>query len=401
MIQRPQYLNQLIQLQHQDVIKVITGVRRSGKSVLLMLYRDYLLTQGVAAENIIYYNFESFELLQIRTAAQLQALLAEKLNPKAFQYVMLDEIQMVTGWQAVVNGVRTSFDCEVLITGSNAKLLSGELATLLSGRYVEIQVQPFSFSEYLATQHIAPDSPAIYQAFADYEKFGGFPAVVLANDAVKDTMLSGIYDSIILNDVALRTQIRDTEILKAVVSYLADNIGQLVNPTKIANTLKSVGFKTSPHTIAAYLEALENAFLFYRARQYDIRGRAYLRTAGKYYIADSGLRRIGVDRKQGNYAGQLENIIYLELVRRGFQVDVGKLMAKEIDFVARKADQTLYVQASYELPDNTHETDNLLQIPDNYQKIMLVQRYYPDLQAIDGIPILNVADWLLASEKHN
>ena len=399
MIKRPSYLKKLIQLKDTDVIKVITGVRRSGKSVLLMLYRDYLLSNGIKSDQIIYLNFEQFELLGVRNQNELIELLKPKLNKKQRLYLMFDEIQMVDGWQAVINGIRASYNCDIVITGSNAQMLSGELATLLSGRYVEIPIYPFSFQEFLTAKEIDPQSREVDQAFQEYEQFGGFPAVVLANQEIKDTILSGIFDTIILNDVSMRAKVRDQESLKALVDFLSDNTGQLVKPANVANVLKSEGIKVSNHTIENYLKLLENAFLFYRARQYDIRGKGYLRTTGKYYIVDPGLRRYAVSQRPGNYVGQLENIVYVELLRRGYKVDVGKLQSKEIDFIARKHDEIIYIQVTYEIPENTHETDNLLNLRNNHQKILITQKYYPDIKEIDGIPVINVVDWLLDEQE--
>ena len=395
MIKRAEYLKKLIQFRDTDLIKVITGVRRSGKSVLLMQYRDYLKSQGVADNQIIYLNFEELELLSVRTADALVKVLQPKLDKQRHQYIMLDEIQMVDGWQTVVNGIRVSYDCDIIVTGSNAKMLSGELATLLSGRYVEISIYPFSFKEFLAAKEITSDSREVDQAFLVYEKYGGFPLVTLNPVALKDDILSSLYDTITLKDVAERAQVRDITSLRALVAFLADNIGQLVQPAKVAGVLKNEGISISNHTVENYLQLLEDAFLFYRARQYDLRGKKYLRTAGKYFIVDPGLRRTAIGRRPGNYAGQLENVVYVELQRRGYTVDVGKMNTKEIDFVARKVDRVLYVQVSYEIPANSHETDNLLQLRDNYEKLLITQRHYPDIQDIDGIPVVNIVDWLL------
>lgn len=395
MIKRAEYLKKLIQFRDTDLIKVITGVRRSGKSVLLMQYRDYLKSQGVADNQIIYLNFEELELLSVRTADALVKVLQPKLDKQRHQYIMLDEIQMVDGWQTVVNGIRVSYDCDIIVTGSNAKMLSGELATLLSGRYVEIPIYPFSFKEFLAAKEITSDSREVDQAFLAYEKYGGFPLVTLSPVALKDDILSSLYDTITLKDVAERAQVRDITSLRALVAFLADNIGQLVQPAKVAGVLKNEGISISNHTVENYLQLLEDAFLFYRARQYDLRGKKYLRTAGKYFIVDPGLRRTAIGRRPGNYAGQLENVVYVELQRRGYTVDVGKMNTKEIDFVARKVDRVLYVQVSYEIPANSHETDNLLQLRDNYEKLLITQRHYPDIHDVDGIPVINIVDWLL------
>ncbi|BDR57437.1 ATP-binding protein [Xylocopilactobacillus apis] len=398
-IERPALLKQLIEFKDHDLIKIITGVRRSGKSVLLMMYRDWLINQGISADNIIYLNFEDYELQMVQDEEQLRAIFDQKLNElKGRFYILLDEIQNVAGWQRVVNGLRVSFDCDLTITGSNAQMLSGELATLLAGRYVEIPIYPLSFSEFLTAKKISTDSRQVDQAFIEYEKYGGFPAVVIANEQVKDQILKGIYDTVLLNDVSMRGNIRDLTVLRALTGFLSDNTGQLIQPTRIANTMKSEGIDVSPHTITRYLTLLENAFLFYRSRQYDLRGREYLKTAGKYYVVDPGLRRNAVDRRPGNYSNQLENIVYVELLRRKYIVDVGKFDSKEIDFIARKSDELMYVQVAYELPANKHETDNLLKINDNYRKIVITQHYY-EFKEIDGIPVINVVDWLTNEDK--
>ena len=395
MFQRPTYLKQLIQLKDSDFIKIITGVRRSGKSVLLMLFKEYLLQESISEDHIIYMNFESFEYQTITTEERFRKKLNELIpkDNKKF-YLLLDEIQVVKGWQCVVNGIRVSFDSDIFITGSNANMLSGELATLLSGRYIEIQVYPFSFQEFLSVKNIATDSRKVDAAYAEYEKYGGFPSVVIAEESIKDTILSGIFDTIVLNDVALRAGVKDPTTLKSIIRFLSDNVGQLVNASKIVTTLKSEGVETTVHTVNRYLDFLENGYLFYRTKQYDIRGREYLRTNGKYFMIDSGLRRNAVGRKDGNYSNRLENIVFIELKRRGYTVDVGKMDSKEIDFVARRLDETLYVQVAYELPSNPHETDNLLMIKDNYKKIIITGRYQ-EVEQIDGIPISYIVDWLL------
>ncbi|EAD0611645.1 ATP-binding protein [Listeria monocytogenes] len=398
MYKRPHYLKQLIQFKDADFIKVITGVRRSGKSVLLMLYKEYLLQEGVQENHIIHINFESFEYQTVTTEEKFRQKLDELLPEDDKKvYLLFDEIQMVEGWQRVVNGIRVSFNSDIIITGSNANMLSGEIATLLSGRYIEIPIYPFSFSEFLHVKGIESDSRKVDSAYDEYEKYGGFPSVVIAEESIKDTILSGIFDTIVLNDVALRAGVKDATALKSIIRFLADNVGQLVNASKIVNTLKSEGVDTTVHTVNRYLDLLENGYLFYRAKQYDIRGREYLRTNGKYFIIDSGLRRNAVGRKDGNYSNRLENIVYIELLRRGYTVDVGKLDSKEIDFVARKLDETLYIQVAYELPNNRHETDNLLNIKDNYKKIVVTGRYYETTQ-IDGIPIIYIVDWLLSGK---
>lgn len=398
MFQRPYYLSKLIEFKDTDFIKIITGVRRSGKSVLLMLYKEYLIKNGIDKDHIIYINFESFTYQTINNENMLREALTELIPHDDNKiYFLFDEIQLVEGWQRVINGLRVSFNSDLVVTGSNANMLSGEIATLLSGRYIEIPIYPLSFSEFLMFKNIDKNSRLIDQAYEEYEKYGGFPSVVLADENIKDTILSGIFDTIVLNDVALRSGIKNPAVLKAIIRFLADNVGQLVNSSKIANTLKSEGIKTSVHTVNRYLDMLENGYLFYRAQQYDIRGRDYLRTNGKYFIVDSGLRRNAIGRKDGNYSNRLENIVYIELLKRGYTIDVGRLDNKEIDFIAKKLDETIYIQVTYELPQNNHETDNLLHIKDNYKKIVITGRYY-DITQIDGIHIIYIVDWLLGKK---
>ena len=309
-------------------------------------------------------------------------------------YLLIDEIQFVENWQKVINSVRASFSCDIVITGSNAKMLSGELATFLSGRYVEIPIYPLSFREFLLAKNISEDSRYVDSAYLEYETYGGFPSVVLADESIKDTILSGIFDSIVLNDIAYRANLKDTPVLNNVVRFMADNVGQLINSSKIVNTLKSEHIDSSVHTINRYIELLTNAFLFFQTKQYDLRGKEYLKTNSKYFMVDNGLRRYAVGQRTGNFGNRLENIVYIELLRRGYSIDVGRIQSKEIDFICRRHDEILYVQVTYQMPENTHESDNLLLIPDNFKKIIITGRY-SDTKEISGIPILYIVDWLL------
>lgn len=395
---RNRYLNQLKQFKDRDFIKVITGVRRSGKSVLLMQYRDYLISEGISLENIIYINLEAFEFLNVKDEVKLSELFLNRIKNKSQKYYLLiDEIQWVDGWQKVINGLRVSFNCDIVITGSNAKLLSGELATLLSGRYVEIVVYPFSFKEFLESKNIAIESRKVDLMYKEYEQYGGFPSVVYSDETIKITILSGIYDSIILNDIADRGLIRDTFSLKRVVSFLADNVGQMINSNKIANILKSEKLSISNHTVNRYLELLQEAYLFYEAKSYDIRGKNYLKQNSKYFMIDNGLRNEAVSFQGGNFGNRLENLVYIELLRRGYEVSIARIDDKEIDFIARKPDTTIYYQVTHQIPSNTHETDNLLLLKNNYQKVLITGRY-EDVTDIDGIRVVYVVDWLLETD---
>lgn len=395
MFDRPEYLNKLIQLKDTDYIKVLTGVRRSGKSVILKLYTEYLMKIGIKDSHIIYINFESFEYQAIRSEENFRELVQDLIptDDEPF-YVLIDEVQFVDGWERVVNALRVSFPCDIVITGSNANLLSGELATLLSGRYVTITVYPLSFQEFIAAKNIDSQSREIDMAYSEYEKFGGFPGVALASESIKNTILSGIFDSIVLHDIANRGQIRDTLSLKRIISFLADNVGQLINPSKISNVLKNEKLEISNHTVSRYLELLQDAYLFFEVRQYDLRGKSYLKTNSKYFIVDNGLRNQAIGFKDGNFGNRLENIVFIELLRRGYQVDIARIDNLEVDFIARKENDIQYIQVTYQLPETNRETDNLLLIKDNFKKLVITGRY-EETNSIDGIEVIYIVDWLL------
>jgi len=395
MIKRDTYLNALKKHSGTEFIKIITGVRRSGKSFLLQLYHQYLRTSGIEDEQIVYLNFEEYENADFLDDKVLYEFLKGKRVEQKRQYFLFDEIQDVSNWQRLITGIRVTFDCEIVITGSNAKMLSGEPASSLSGRYVEIRVFPLSFREYVEwKKEPAFDYRNLPKLFSSYLEYGGFPAVVLASGETKEAILEGIKDTVLLNDIASRGQVRDVSVLIRIIRYLADNVGQLISCTKISATLTSANIKASTPTVIKYIELMEDAFLFYSANRYDIRGREYLRQQGKYYIVDSGLRHIILKRKQNNRGAELENIVFVELLRRGYSVDIGKLNSKEIDFIARKMDEVLYIQVALELPSDMRETNNLLLVKDNYKKLVITQKL-EDRTEVDGIPIINVIDWLM------
>lgn len=393
---RPQYLKELIAFKDSEFIKVISGVRRSGKSYLLKLYRNYLLQHGVTPQQIIYLSFEDFENIDLYDPKKLNSFLKERFIPDTKMYLLLDEIQYVKDWQRLINSLRLNPLLDIIVTGSNSSLLSGELATLLSGRYVEIHVYPLSFKELLEFKQISSPSEAeIDRLYSEYVRYGGFPAVVLAKKELKQTILSGIYDTILLNDIGYKNGLRDPALVNLVAKYLVDTVGQLINPNKIVNTLKSANFKVSYSAVQNYLTYFEQAYLFYKASRYDISGRKILSSQGKYYLVDTGLRVEALGERANNRGSILENIVYIELLRRGYKVQIGKLENKEIDFVATKVNDKQYIQVTYQLPENSmRETDNLLQIPDNYKKIVITDRY-EDQEMIAGIPIINIRDWLL------
>lgn len=400
---RPVYLQKLLRFKDSNFIKVITGVRRGGKSYLLLLYKQYLEQHGVNDQQIVYLSFEDLKYYQLRKMQALYAYLQKQIVPNQRMYFLLDEIQLVDDWQEVVNSLRLSDLNDITITGSNAQILSGDLSTRIAGRYVEIKVYPLSFQEFtawrLGTDYDQRHLPKCYR---QYLQIGGFPAVALADADLRPTILSGIYNTILLKDINVRSNIRDANMVTLVSSYLADTVGQLINPNKIVRTLQSYdphNQKLSYRFVAKLLRSFQDAYLFERAERYDIRGRKRLVSQGKYYIVDQGLRRFILGSAQNNRGSELENVVYLELLRRGYQVEVGKLDEKEIDFIASKGEDLQYVQVTLKLPENSsRETDNLLAIPNNYQKLVIsgsVEEY----DQIAGIPVVNIIDWLLA-EQH-
>lgn len=395
LIQRPRYMEFLEKFKDNEQIKIITGIRRSGKTYIMKMFIDKLKNEdGISADNIIQMNFESFAFRNVKDADSLyQYVMDHQGNGK--QYLFFDEIQHVDGWQEAVNAFRVDLDCDIYVTGSNSSLLSGDLATALAGRYVELHVYPLSFSEYYHFHQGKPETA--YKLFIDYVQDGGFPLVSIAtDDEVKTSIKQGIIDSVILNDVLLRSKLRDENALLRLVGYLMSEVGNNISTSKVAATLKSNQINISAPTVNTYLDLLKRAYVFYSAKNYDLRGRKYLSSTDKYYVVDTGLRNTFINKSgRDNLGHQLENIVYLELLRRGYQVDVGKFGSKEIDFVARKGNDVTYYQVTRQLPENsTRETDNLVKIPDGYKKMVLTLNLL-DQGNVDGVEVKYVIDWLL------
>ena len=401
MRKRDLYLNQLINFKDKSLIKVITGIRRSGKSTLLSLFEEYLLGNGVQSDHIVRMNFESFEFDDITTYKALYLLVKGKMvNNKEKHYILLDEVQQVESWEKAVNSFLVDFNVDIYITGSNAYLLSSELSTLLSGRYVEIKMQPLSFKEYLDfTDSDKTDNINIL--FESYLEYGGLPTVVELKDH-PDTIapfLTGIYNTVIMKDVVQRNQVRDTALLESVIKFIAANIGSPVSTKKISDYLTSSGRKTSSDTIDNYLKMLENAFVIYRANRYDLKGKLFLKTLEKYYFVDTGIRNQLTGLRNTDYGHVLENIVYFELLRRGFAVSIGKVGTFEVDFVATKPNEKIYYQVSATIMDKEtreRELRPLQAINDHYEKVILTmdKTIYNDF---NGIKNINVIDFLLAS----
>lgn len=395
MVTRQLYLNRLKKYQDTEFIKVITGVRRSGKTFILQMFRDYLKNNGIEEKQIIFINFESMKYQHLLNKDALYQFVIDHVLPDKKMYLFFDEIQRVSEWQDAINSFRVDLDVDIYISGSNASLLSGELSTLLTGRMVEIPVYPLSFKEFIQFKEYsgAPD-----KIFNDYVTEGGFPAAVLIDDLeVKRSVLDGIYSSIILRDVSERANIRNDSMLTRITSFLLSEIGNPISANKIAGVLKSEGLTTANNqSVAKYIALLREAFIFYQARRYDLRGKIYLRSTAKYYAVDTGLRNTTLNKSyQDNFGHQIENIVFIELLRRGYRVDIGKYDNKEIDFIAKKGNEIEYYQVMMQLPENNdRELGNLKYLDDNYKKTVITANRM-NVGSVDGIEIKHIVDWLL------
>ena len=394
MINRDDYLNKLIRFRDKELIKVITGIRRCGKSTLFDLYINYLLQNGVKEEQIIRLNLEDPVYYELDNYLKLYNYIKEKMKSDKMNYIFIDEVQNVQEFQKAVDGLYIQKNTDIYITGSNAYLLSGELATLLSGRYVEIKMLPLSFKEY----RLALPNENIDRLYQKYISIGSFPyALKLENVDDIDMYIKGIYDSIILKDIMARKNFQDMRMLQSIINFMLDNIGNLYSTNKIADTMTSNGRKISVHTVESYLTALTESFILYKANRYDVKGKQYLKTGDKYYVADLGLRYFLLGRKEQGRGHILENVVYLELSRRGYDVYIGKVDDCEVDFVAINSKGIEYYQVSETVRDeNTlnRELRPLDMIKDHYPKYLLTMDLDPET-SYNGIRKLNVIDWLL------
>ena len=431
---RDLYLNKLIAFQDTEPIKVVTGIRRCGKSSLLKLMAAHLRGNGVSDEQIIEMNFESYEFLKM-TADELYRYVKERVLPDRRIYLFFDELQRMDGWENAVNSFRVDFDCDIYITGSNAYLLSSEYSTYLSGRCVEIKMLPLSFAEFVdfygftiktvksalgGQKKKAVDQDGtqyeLREIFDAYMRFGGMPGIAdvgMEQDKAL-TLLEGIYSTVIVRDILEREkrrgqrQLTDAVLLKKIVLFLADNIGSSVSVSSIGNTLASEGLlddcgrrgKPSAHTVQAYVNALLESYFFYEIKRFDIKGREFLRTLGKYYIVDIGLRNYLLGFRNRDSGHAIENVVYFELLRRGYDVAIGKVGNAEIDFIATKADEKIYVQVTESMESETvraRELAPLQGIADNYEKIVL--SLHPGLEtSYDGIKSIDLIEWLLENQ---
>lgn len=401
MIIREKYLKQMIDSKDTEFIKVITGVRRSGKSTLLLMFKDYLLKNGVKKENIIHINFESALYDNIKNYKDLYQHIKEKIkNDK--MYLLLDEVQNVESWEKAINSFKVDFNIDIYITGSNAYLLSSELSTLLSGRYIEIKMYPLSFKEFLTFNKY--DDNNLEDEFNEYLKFGGLPAITLIkdNDELILSYLNDIYNTIVKKDIIDRNNIKDTALLENIIKYLFNNVGSPISSNKISDYLNSnkIVQKANHQTIDNYLNMLEKSYIIYKADRTDVKSKALLKTLGKYYVSDTGLRNIILGFRNINEGHLLENVVYLELLRRGYKVNIGKTSDYEVDFVAENPHTIKYYQVTQTLSDEqvkNRELRSLESISDNYEKIILSMDKSIN-NDFNGIKVKNIINWLLETE---
>ena len=397
LIQREKYLEFLRRHKDQDVIKVVSGVRRCGKSTLFELFKQELLTSGVKANQIISINFEDLEFEPLQEYHALHEYIVERLIPETPMYVFLDEVQHVPQFEKVVGSLFIKPNVDIYITGSNAYFMSSDIATLLTGRYVQVEMLPLSFKEFHSaySQQNLSDMD-IYNLYIEHSSFHRL--VHVEDDESIDEYLESILNTVILKDIVTRLKITDVPLLLDIIKYLLANIGSLINPTKIANTLTSYGRKTDNKTVEKYLQGLKDGLLIYEVDRFDVKGKALLQRNAKYYVVDSAFRKFLLSRTDSDRGHILENIVYLELIRRGYRVYVGHLQNGEIDFVAKMPHRLEYYQVSYSVMDDTtlrRELSPLEKLDDNYPKYLLTMDVLHKTDNHNGIEQKNVLDWLL------
>ena len=395
MIDRPNYINELIKFKDKDLIKIITGIRRCGKSTLMNLFKEYLLQSGIDSSQIISINLEDLKYNFIQNYMDLYNYITENLLENKKNYIFIDEIQIIPEFQKVADSLYLNKNIDLYITGSNAKLLSSELSTLLTGRYVEIKMLPLSFKEFISSK----DTTDLETLYNEYISLGSFPYTTQLEEDEVSRYLGTLFNDVIIKDVMIRKGISDESMLKSVATFALDNIGNLLSSNNIANTMTSDGRSINIRTVEKYLEGFMESFFLYKASRYDVKGKQYLKTGEKYYVSDLGLRYFMLGRKLGDRGHILENIIYLELLRRGYDVYIGKVDEYEVDFVALNSDGRIYIQVCETLRDNenkmlTRELNSLERIPDNYTKIILTLDKMP-LSNENGIIVRNALDWLI------
>jgi predicted AAA+ superfamily ATPase len=399
MIERNTYIQQIVPFIDKPQVKIITGIRRSGKSFVLRLLLEELTNKGIKPKQVISVNFESFEYADLLNAKELYNYLKQQIKNKQRYYILLDEIQEVHEWEKVINSLLVDFNVDIYITGSNSHLLSSELATYLAGRYVEIPIYTLSYREFLDFRKSYFSQEQQHNTFEYYLRMGGFP-VIHTTQYAEETAYKVVYDiysSVILRDTVQRYKIRDVELLERVIKYAFDNIGNTFSGKNVADYFKSQQRRIDINTVYNYLNALEGAFILYRVPRYDIKGKEILKTQEKYYVSDISIIYATMGQRDRLISGILENIVFLELKRRGFKVYVGKLDSSEIDFVAQQRAKKIYIQVAYKLENEQvvkREFGNLLNINDQYPKyVVTMDEFWKD--SIKGVQHLYITDFLM------
>ena len=395
MVLRQEYMKKLFTYLDAPLVKILAGIRRCGKSTILEMFAQALENRGINEKNIIRRRYTSFEIEDCYTAKDMYNDIKKEMTDGGRYYLLLDEVQEIDGWEKAVNSLFEDADVDIYVTGSNSKLMSGEISTYLTGRYVLIPVYPLSFREYLNFK--AESKLSEKELLSEYIRFGGFPIIALGNYDEKTAyqIAEGIYNSVITSDIAKRHNIANFDLFNRVVKFIVENVGKTVSANSIVKFLKGEGRTLSVESIYNYLEWLEKAFVIYRCQRYDLQGKSVLKTQEKFYLADASLKYCIMGFNPKSIASMLENIVYFELRRRGYDVYIGKLGTKEIDFVAQKRDERIYVQVCRVLPENfDREIGNLLAIRDHYPKYVVA---LDDLASgnVDGVKIMHLADFLL------
>lgn len=399
-IKRKEYLEKLIAFRDKQVIKIITGVRRCGKSTLMELFQDYLKSQGVLEEQIVAVNLEDYDFYELRNPKKLHTYIKERLVQGKMTYIFLDEIQHCEEFPEVVDSLHIKKDVDIYLTGSNAKMLSSEIATLISGRYVEISMLPLSFKEYVLSTGSTSELARKYTAYVETSSFPYALQLAGQPKELRD-YLDGIYNTIVVKDIAQRNKIPDPMMLESVLRFIFDNIGNQLSTKKIADTMTSNGRKIDVKTVEKYLKALMESYIVYQAKRYNVKGKQHLKTLEKYYAVDIGLRYLLLGTSSSDVGHILENIVFLELLRRGNEVFIGKIDDLEVDFVAMDGKQTTYYQVAASVRDEktlARELASLEKISDHYPKIVLTLDEDPQAD-YNGIRRINALDWLMGTVK--
>ncbi|MCI6120382.1 MAG: ATP-binding protein [Lachnospiraceae bacterium] len=402
MINRPLYTEKIMVYTDTPFVKVLTGVRRCGKSTILKMIMEKLQTErGISADQIVFMRFDSMEYEDM-TAKQMFEAVKAKLSENKKTYFFLDEVQEIEGWEKVVNSLASDYDVDLYVTGSNSRMMSSEISTYLTGRYVSFRIFPLSFEEYLTFRKEYTEVKDVHAELADYIRLGGFPATHLRDYSQDEvyTIVRDIYNSTIFSDIVRRNQIRKVDQLERVVKYTFSNVGNTFSAKSISDYLKSEHRKIDNETVYSYLEKLEKAYLLHRCSRYDLQGKEILKTQEKFYLADTALRYSVLGYNPDSVASSLENVVYLELCRRGYEVNIGKTADGEVDFVAQRQGEKLYVQVTQEIRSEKterREYDRLLEIKDNYPKYVLRTDAFAGGN-YEGIKSMHVADFLLSKE---